>query len=81
MLGVELVTDHKLKTPAKLETLHVMNEMKGQDSSNPHINPAMEYTCVKLLMNLFAYFRNWSVGWERWNLWECFQNYPSSLLY
>ena len=29
MLGVELVTDHKLKTPAKLETLHVMDQMKG----------------------------------------------------
>ncbi|KAK8976919.1 hypothetical protein V6N11_019593 [Hibiscus sabdariffa] len=29
MLGVELVTDHELKTPAKLETLHVMDQMKG----------------------------------------------------
>ncbi|KAK8548243.1 hypothetical protein V6N13_054951 [Hibiscus sabdariffa] len=28
MLGVELVTDHELKTPAKLETLHVMDQMK-----------------------------------------------------
>ncbi|XVF37444.1 hypothetical protein REPUB_Repub20aG0008300 [Reevesia pubescens] len=28
MLGVELVTDQKLKTPAKLETLHVMDKMK-----------------------------------------------------
>ncbi|XP_077239183.1 alanine--glyoxylate aminotransferase 2 homolog 3, mitochondrial-like [Tasmannia lanceolata] len=28
MLGVELVTDRKLKTPAKAETLHVMNQMK-----------------------------------------------------
>ncbi|KAM0941195.1 putative alanine--glyoxylate transaminase [Dioscorea sansibarensis] len=29
MLGVELVTDSKLKTTAKAETLHVMEEMKG----------------------------------------------------
>lgn len=29
MLGVELVTDRKLKTPAKEETLHVMDQMKG----------------------------------------------------
>lgn len=29
MLGVELVTDRKLKTPAKAETLHVMDQMKG----------------------------------------------------
>lgn len=29
MLGVELVTDRQLKTPAKVETLHVMDKMKG----------------------------------------------------
>ena len=29
MLGVELVTDRQLKTPAKAETLHVMDQMKG----------------------------------------------------
>ncbi|KAA3480023.1 alanine--glyoxylate aminotransferase 2-like protein 2, mitochondrial-like [Gossypium australe] len=28
MLGVELVTDQKFKTPAKLETIHVMDQMK-----------------------------------------------------
>ncbi|KAL2470930.1 Alanine--glyoxylate aminotransferase 23 [Abeliophyllum distichum] len=28
MLGVELVTDHQLKTPAKAETVHGMNQMK-----------------------------------------------------
>ncbi|KAL2966038.1 hypothetical protein AAZX31_16G093900 [Glycine max] len=28
MLGVELVTDRELKTPAKNETLHVMDQMK-----------------------------------------------------
>ncbi|XP_039045738.1 alanine--glyoxylate aminotransferase 2 homolog 2, mitochondrial-like [Hibiscus syriacus] len=28
MLGVEFVTDQKLKTPAKLETLHIMDQMK-----------------------------------------------------
>lgn len=29
MLGVELVTDRDLKTPAKVETMHVMDKMKG----------------------------------------------------
>lgn len=29
MLGVELVTDRQLKTPAKVEILHVMDKMKG----------------------------------------------------
>lgn len=32
MLGVELVTDRELKTPAKDETLHVMDQMKGKVS-------------------------------------------------
>lgn len=30
MLGVELVTDRELKTPAKAETLHIMDQMKGK---------------------------------------------------
>lgn len=29
LLGVELITDRELKTPAKSETLHVMDQMKG----------------------------------------------------
>lgn len=29
MLGVELVSDRKLKTPATAETLHIMDQMKG----------------------------------------------------
>lgn len=30
LLGMELVTDRELKTPATHETLHVMEQMKGQ---------------------------------------------------
>lgn len=29
MLGVELVIDRKLKTPAKAEILHIMDQMRG----------------------------------------------------
>ena len=29
MLGVELVSDRNLKTPATAETLHIMDQMKG----------------------------------------------------
>ena len=29
MLGIELVSDRKLKTPATAETLHIMDQMKG----------------------------------------------------
>jgi alanine-glyoxylate transaminase/(R)-3-amino-2-methylpropionate-pyruvate transaminase len=35
MLGVELVTDRQQKTPAKAETLHVMEQMKGRYSPHP----------------------------------------------
>ena len=35
MLGVELVTDRQRKTPAKAETLHIMDQMKGRYSSHP----------------------------------------------
>lgn len=33
MLGVELVTDRQQKTPAKAETLHLMDQMKGLNFS------------------------------------------------
>lgn len=29
MLGVELVTDRELKTPAKGETMHILDQLKG----------------------------------------------------
>lgn len=34
MLGVELVTDRQLKTPAKAEILHVLGQMKGPHFSH-----------------------------------------------
>lgn len=37
MLGVELVTDRQLKTPAKVETVHVMDKMKGPCLSPVHV--------------------------------------------
>ncbi|CAI9107107.1 OLC1v1006395C1 [Oldenlandia corymbosa var. corymbosa] len=36
LLGVELVKDRQLKTPAKVETLHIMEEMKGYLISSPY---------------------------------------------
>lgn len=47
MLGVELVSDGKLKTPAQSETLHVMDQMKGEISF-PLLVLAIFY---KLLIN------------------------------
>lgn len=37
MLGVELVTDRKLKTPAKAEILHAMEQMKGIRNIMPSV--------------------------------------------
>ncbi|KAF5952403.1 hypothetical protein HYC85_010347 [Camellia sinensis] len=42
MLGVELVTDRELKTPAKVETLHVMDQMKD------FLVDVMDYTISKM---------------------------------
>ena len=44
MLGVELVTDRRQKTPAKAETLHVMEQMKGMYSSHPVVQLSSELT-------------------------------------
>lgn len=41
ILGVELVTDRQQKTPAKAETIHVMDQMKGMCFSPPHFILAM----------------------------------------
>lgn len=41
ILGVELVTDRQQKTPAKAETLHVMDQMKGISFCPPHFNLAI----------------------------------------
>lgn len=37
MLGVELVTDRQLKTPANAEILHVMELLKGNLTISCHI--------------------------------------------
>jgi len=50
MLGVELVTDRELKTPAKVETLHVMDQMKGKVS---YLNPYMP-SCFRYLVALLT---------------------------
>ena len=49
MLGVELVTDRQLKTPAKAETLHVMDQMKGK---NVFLGIDL-HCCVRLIFCLF----------------------------
>lgn len=52
LLGVELVTDRQLKTPAPTETLHAMDQMKGKiskPSGSSHIF-LLSYLMYKLLL-------------------------------
>jgi hypothetical protein len=44
MLGVELVTDRQLKTPAKDEICHAMEHMKGTNKNY------FAFTCCKRLL-------------------------------
>ena len=48
MLGVELVTDRKLKTPANVEVLHIMDQMKGFVFSFRHLTTV----CFDLVSDL-----------------------------
>ena len=61
MLGVELVTDRELKTPAKNETLHVMDQMKGK------IHIPLVQTHILILAIVFFYIitnRSFSITTE-----------------
>lgn len=82
MLGVELVTDRELKTPAKAETLHVMDQMKGR--VHIHINPHSGFShifSVALNLILWSNYRTRSTDWKGWLLWKCLQNYTSPLFH
>jgi hypothetical protein len=81
MLGVELVTDRQKKTPAKAETSHAMDLMKGNLWSVLKGHDKT-FAKLKLLDNLFDYYcRYGSVGRKRWLLWKCIQNNSSSMLH
>lgn len=49
MLGVELVTDRQLKTPANAEIIHVMDKMKG--IIHIHIYVIYKYSLFILLLS------------------------------
>lgn len=80
MLGVELVTDRQLKTPAKAETIHVMDKMKGVCKSlNLHLGFDLHGTSFYLVFHFT--FRFGSLDRQRWLLWKCFQNHTSLVLH
>lgn len=81
MLGVELVTDRQLKTPAKVETLHVMDQMRGK---NLFLYPSFSLLLFNhsyLIMLPPFYYRNGSANWQRWVFRKCFPYHTSSLLH
>lgn len=59
MLGVELVTDRKLKTPANVEILHIMDQMKGLYS-------AFSMSSAAASSDLFILIKLFSQRWEFW---------------
>lgn len=86
MLGVELVTDRELKTPAKAETVHVMDKMKGVllcvNFLIPPLCALMLYDLLTHLYFIFAFIiRFGSVDRQRRLLWKCFQNHTSPVLH
>ncbi|KAM0953771.1 putative alanine--glyoxylate transaminase [Dioscorea sansibarensis] len=59
MLGVELVTDHQSKTPAKSEILHVMDEMKGKRlSMHAELNKKFTMTDMGVLVGKGGFYGN-----------------------
>ena len=66
MLGVELVTDRELKTPAKVETLHIMEQMKGLSLY------ARTYIMTDFVLFFVNSFKKSGVDRQRWESWECF---------
>ncbi|KAL0419162.1 UNVERIFIED_CONTAM: Alanine--glyoxylate aminotransferase 23, mitochondrial [Sesamum radiatum] len=67
MLGVELVKDRQLKTPAKVETLHVMDQMKGAilvPESIIFYNTAV-YLFIKSEYYTLFFFRNGNTDRKR----------------
>lgn len=68
MLGVELVTDRKEKTPAKAETAVLFEKLKGNANlSRPLslVSHMQNFLARILYLYLFfvLVFRSWSAGW------------------
>lgn len=82
MLGVEFVTDRELKTPAKDETLYLMEQMKG-DIPFP-LGSVFITPVPQILINAvydLCFSRHGRPDWKRRVLWQCIQNHPTPLLH
>lgn len=77
LLGVDLVKDRQLKTPAKDENLHILEQMKGLVLM---VLSLFKSTCY-ISFKCFLFFRYGSTSWKRWILWKCFKDYTSTLLH
>lgn len=71
MVGVELVTDRKLKTPAKEETAVLFESLRGMFSYSLIIF----FDCLTNIIKIsFHEYRTRSFGRERRTPWERFQD-------
>lgn len=66
MLGVELVTDHQLKTPANAEILHVMELLKGNLTIFCHIFLGLTVTSITRKLTLLTLFILLGQIWVFW---------------
>lgn len=64
LLGVDLVKDRQLKTPAKDENLHILEQMKGLVLM---VLSLFKSTCY-FSFKCFLLFRYGSTSWKRWIL-------------
>ena len=75
MLGVELVTDRELKTPAKAETLHVMDQLKGKINNPLICTLVLASFLLYYKLIILLYYRIRGTYWQGWLLWKCLQSY------
>lgn len=76
MVGIELVTDRKEKTPAKAETGVLFEKLKGLYNHLMNVK-VIEKRCIYTNNTLASGCRSWCSSRERWLTWKCFQNKAS----
>jgi len=75
MLGVELVTDRKEKTPAKAETTELFEKLKGAVSHSAPLH-GYDYLLISTCLDIFVFFcfiicvnRSRSTSWKGRSAW------------
>lgn len=81
MLGVELVTDRKDKTPAKAETAVLFEKLKGA-SSHLSLHDSVLFSPYPYSFASYSLLiRSWDTSWKRWPAWQRLQNKTTNVLF